>query len=276
MKAYLHYSAPGCCKSRLLLLSFLGDLGACFASEAKKAKECSDMPPRDEPSHNGLPITRLLTRETYKGIDKLTILGLFFVFCGLFIWLIKTEEDFFAYLAFLAALTLLLVGFLRGIGFIRSQGFVLGGSAAIFVALFYISHSLFEKYENAKIEDLKNAMQYDETEVHGSIKFDQPDGNAIKISKAAIEIGLLPQHDDIEGPFEGNKYFVIATIPIKKNSKNQTKKIYQKLIFNYPNYFSGCVLLDSSKTDNMCQKISSDGKFQLTLKPSLAVSSQHN
>lgn len=208
---------------------------------------------------------RLLKPEKYDGIDKTIILVLIVIFCALFFWLVHTDKRLFAYWAFLALLTLIFVGVLRAAGYVRSQGIILGGSVAIFVALFAATHFEFEKYQDAQIEKLKRAPKYDEGQVSGWVDFsDQP---AKTVSKSAFQFRLQPSNDGVDGPFAGNKFLVTTVIPEKKID-GKTEEVFDRLTVEYPGYFTGCVLLAADKSDPDCAKIGSDGKFRLTLVPS--------
>lgn len=208
---------------------------------------------------------RLLKSEKYEGADKIIIIVLIVIFCALFFWLVHTDKRLFAYWAFLALLTLIFVGVLRAAGYVRSQGTILGGSVAIFVALFAATHFEFEKYQDAQIDKLKHVPKYEEGQVSGWVEFsDRP---AAAISKSAFQFRLQPSNDGVEGPFAGNKFLVTATVPEKKVN-DKTEEVFDRLTVEYPGYFTGCVLLAADKSDPDCAKIGPDGKFRLTLVPS--------
>lgn len=64
--------------------------------------------------------------EKYEGADKVIIVILIGVLCALFLWLIHSENNLFAYWTFMTMLTLIFVGILRAVGIFRSQGVALG------------------------------------------------------------------------------------------------------------------------------------------------------
>lgn len=224
-------------------------------------------------SGGGRLAERLLAPQTYKGVDKLLIVIFVFVFCALFLWLVQSGRNVFAYWSFLALLTLIFVGILRAVGMVRSQGIIIGGSVAIFVALFLATRPQFEKYQDARIDDLnarigalEKAMMYDETRVEGWVEFAQWPDSGINVN--AFRIGLRPSRDSVDGPFEGNQYYVWVDVPIKKNQSKQTEKIFQRLTVEYPGYFTGCVLLASEEADPNCATFKPGEKFHLKLIPS--------
>lgn len=209
---------------------------------------------------------RLLVPQVYKGVDKALIVILVFVFCGLFLWLLHSDRTLFAYWAFLALLTLIFVGILRAVGMVRSQGTVLGGSVAIFVGLFLTTYTQFEKYQDARIDDINKVMRYAETRVDGWVEFDQlPAGG---VDENVFRLSLRPPRDSVDGPFQGNRYFVAVDVPVKRNLNNETQKIFKRLAVEYPGYFTGCVLLTPDETDANCTNMGDDGKFHLRLTPS--------
>jgi len=209
---------------------------------------------------------RLLVPQIYKGVDKALIVVLVFVFCGLFLWLVHSDRNLFAYWAFLALLTFIFVGILRAVGMVRSQGTVLGGSVAIFVSLFLTTYTQFEKYQGARIEDLKKVMRYGEVTVEGWVGFDQAPADS---SESNFQISLRPSRDNVDGPFEGNRYLVTVEVPVKRNLNNEMERVFKRLSVAYQGYTTGCVLLTPEEIDDQCATMGANGKFNLRLSPSL-------
>jgi hypothetical protein len=108
-------------------------------------------------AHHG-PRGPFLEALSLDNVDKVITLCLVAVFLALFIFLLITGRDFYAYLTLCTLLTLVFVGILRATGLIRTSWLMLGGSAAVFAGLFWLTRAQFDKYMDGKLENLENTI----------------------------------------------------------------------------------------------------------------------
>ena len=109
--------------------------------------------------HHG-PRGAFLESLSLDNVDKVIMLCLVAVFLVLFIFLLMTRRELYAYLTFCALLTFIFVGFLRAKSIIQTPWMTLGGSAAVFAGLFSLTKAQFDKYTDmdGKLEHLENTI----------------------------------------------------------------------------------------------------------------------
>jgi len=131
-------------------------------------------PPSDARDENGDNVLHdaLPAPEASERIDKIIIIGFFVVFLLLFVWFIsRGDQPLFAFWAFTAMLTLVLVGALKATGVLRTRWIALGGSAAVYVGLIWFTGKTYDNYYDGekKLRDSQTLMEKERGELRKQI-----------------------------------------------------------------------------------------------------------
>src|SRR5262249_486297 len=152
----------------------------------------SENPQRTSPSNT--PHGRLFLRDrlpqafSFSQTDKIIILCLAVIFIALLIYLLRTGDQLFlAYLTFCALLTMLFVGILRATGIIRTSWMVIGGSAAVYLALYWFPKDEFWKYQTRQERQPVAELRKENEQLRSEIAGADPAKSALNSYFAALQ-----------------------------------------------------------------------------------------
>ncbi len=153
---------------------------------SKKARTTSS---QTKPQHKRLALRdRLPQAFSFAQADKIIILCLAVIFIGLFIYLLRVgDQPYFAYLTFCALLTMLFVGFLRATGIISTSWIAIGGSAAVYVALWYFPKDEFWKYQTRQERQTITELTKENEGLKSQISSADPAKNALYAYFTALQ-----------------------------------------------------------------------------------------